>query len=206
MIDILKEYYQSYKVPILIGAFFLLLIIVFFIGKHSTEETKKEQAPTLVSQDLLESNNVLQNKLAISEQNAKRLQDKFDKIQSGKTQPVTTYYVTAPNVTEGAKVVQEKIKEKDPALPPAVLEKSDRTVVTPITKDGSGNELPTENQKVDVYKIDLRKDHQIKAGVTVVDSNVYNTVGYEQGRFEVLAQVKGTRLKGGTILYNVIEW
>ena len=48
-------------------------------------------------------------------------------------------------MTEGAKVAQEKIKEKDPALPPAVLAKSDRTVVTQITKDGSGNELPTEN-------------------------------------------------------------
>ena len=206
MIDILKEYYQQYKVPILIGAFFLLLIIVFFIGKHSAEETKKEQAPTLVSQDLLESNNVLQNKLAISEQNAKRLQDKFDKIQACKTQPVTTYYVTAPNVIKGAEVVQEKIKEKDPALPPAVLAKSDRTVVTPITKDGSGNDLAIDKQKVDVYKIDLRKDHRIKAGVTVVDSTLYNTVGYEQGRVEVLAQLKGTNLKGGTVLYNVIEW
>ena len=206
MIDILKEYYQSYKVPILIGVFFLLLIIVFLIGKHSATETKKEQAPTVISQDLLNDKNVLQNKLAISEQNAKLLQDKLDKVQAGKTQPVTTYYVTAPNVTKGAEVVQEKIKEKDPALPPAVLEKSDRTVVTPNTKDGSGNELAIDKQKVDVYKIDLRKDHRIKAGVTVVDNNVYNTVGYEQGRFEVLAQVKGTSIKGGTVLYNVIEW
>ena len=206
MIDILKEYYQSYKVLILIGALLVLLIIVFLIGKHSATETKKEQAPTVITQDLLNDKNVLQNKLAISEQNAKLLQDKFDKIQVGKTQPVTTYYVTAPNMTEGAKVVQEKIKSNDPTLPPAVLAKSDRTAVTPITKDGSGNELPTENQKVDVYKIDLRKDHRIKAGVTVVNSNVYNTVGYEQGRVEVLAQAKGTSLKGGTVLYNVIEW
>ena len=206
MLDILKEYYQQYKVPILIGAFFLLLIIVFLIGKHSAEETKKEQAPTVISQDLLNDKNVLQNKLAISEQNAKLLQADLAKIQSGKTQPITTYYVTAPNVTEGAKVVQGKIKEKDPTLPPAILAKSDRTVVTPITKDGSGNELPTENQKVDVYKIDLRKDHRIKAGVTVVDSTVYNTVGYEQGRVEVLGQFKGTNLKGGTVLYNIIEW
>ena len=206
MIDILKEYYQSYKVLILIGALLVLLIIVFLIGKHSATETKKEQAPTLVSQDLLNDNNVLQNKLAISEQNSKLLQDKLDKVQAGKIQPATTYYVTAPNVTEGAKVVRGKIKSNDPTLPPAVLAKSDRTVVTPITKDGSGNELPTENQKVDVYTIDLRKDHRIKAGVTVVDSTVYNTVGYEQGRFEVLAQAKGTNLKGGTVLYNVIEW
>ena len=206
MIDILKEYYQSYKVPILIGTFFLLLIIVFLIGKHSAVETKKEQAPTIISQDLLESNNVLQNKLDISEQNAKLLQDKIDKVQAGKIQPATTYYVQAPNVIKGAEVVQEKIKEKDPTLPPAVLAKSDRTVVTPITKDGSGNDLATDKQKVDVYKIDLRKDHRIKAGVTVIDSTIYNTVGYEQGRVEVLAQAKGTNLKGGSVLYNVIEW
>ena len=61
MIDILKEYYQSYKVPILFGAFLILLIIVFMIGKNSSEETKKEQAPTVISQDLLNDNNVLQN-------------------------------------------------------------------------------------------------------------------------------------------------
>ena len=206
MLDILKEYYQSYKVPILIGAFLILLFIVFLIGKNSATETKKEQAPTVISQDLLESNNVLQNKLAISEQNAKRLQDKFDKIQAGKTQPITTYYVTAPNVIKGAEVVQEKIKSNDPKLPPAVLAKSDRTVVTPITKDGSGNDLAIDKQKVDVYKIDLRKDHRIKVGITVIDSTLYNTVGYEQGRVEVLAQLKGTNLKGGTVLYNVIEW
>ena len=206
MLDTIKEYYRLYKVPILIGAFLVLLIIVFLIGKHSAEETKKEQVPTIISQDLLEDENVLKNKLAISEQNSKLLQDKLDKIQSGKTQPVITYYVQAPNVTEGAKVVQEKIKVNDPTLPPAVLEKSDRTVVTPIVKDGSANDLPAENQKVDVYKINLRKDHRIKAGVTVVDSTLYNTVGYEQGRFEVLAQAKGTNLKGGTVLYNVIEW
>ena len=206
MIDVLKEYYRLYKVPILVGAFLILLIIVFMAGKHSATETKKEQVPTVISQDLLESNNVLQNKLAISEQNAKRLQDKFDKIQSGKTQPVTTYYVQAPNVTKGAEVVQEKIKVNDSTLPPAVLAKSDRTVVTPIIKDGSGNELPAENQKVDVYKIDFRKDRRIKAGVTVIDSTVYNTVGYEQGRVEVLAQARGTSIKGGTVLYNIIEW
>ncbi len=206
MIDILKEYYQQYKVPILFGAFFLLLIIVFLIGKNSATETKKEQAPTIISQDLLNDKNVLQNKLEISEQNAKLLQADLAKIQAGKTQPTTTYYVTAPNVTEGAKVVQEKIKSNDPKLPPAVLEKSDRTVVTPIMKDGSGNDLAIDKQKVDVYKIDLRKDHRIKAGITVIDSTLYNTVGYEQGRVEVLAQAKGTSLKGGSVLYNVIEW
>ena len=206
MIDILKEYYKQYKVPILIGAFLVLLIIVYMAGKHSATETKKEQVPTVISQDLLNDKNVLQNKLVISEQNSKLLQEKLDKIQVGKTQPVTTYYVTAPNVIKGAEVVQGKIKSNDPTLPPAVLVKSDRTVVTPIVKDGSGNDLPIDKQKVDVYKIDLRKDHRIKAGVTVIDSTIYNTVGYEQGRVEVLAQAKGTNLKGGTVLYNVIEW
>ena len=206
MIDVLKEYYRLYKVPILVGAFLILLIIVFMAGKHSATETKKEQVPTVISQDLLNDKNVLQNKLDISEQNSKLLKDKLDKIQSGKTQPVTTYYVQAPNVTKGAEVVQEKIKVNDSTLPPAVLAKSDRTVVTPIIKDGSGNELPAENQKVDVYKIDFRKDRRIKAGVTVIDSTVYNTVGYEQGRVEVLAQASGTSIKGGTVLYNIIEW
>lgn len=78
--------------------------------------------------------------------------------------------------------------------------------MTPIIKDAIGKTLPAERQKVDVYKMDLRKDRSIKAGVTTVDSTAYETIGYEQGRMEALAHFNGTNFKGATVMYNVIEW
>ena len=78
--------------------------------------------------------------------------------------------------------------------------------MTPIVKDKDGKELPPEQQKVDVYKINLRKDHRIKAGATMMDGKAYATVGYEQGRFEALVHFDGVRVHGGSVLYNIVEW
>nr|WP_314806739.1 hypothetical protein [uncultured Selenomonas sp.] len=117
-----------------------------------------------------------------------------------------TYYVSAPTVERAAQVVERQIREDDPTLPRAAREKSDRTVVTPITQDKDGKQLPTEKQKVDVYKINLRKDHRIKAGASVVDGKALMSIGYEQGRFEALVHFDGSRYKGATVMYNIAEW
>ena len=103
-------------------------------------------------------------------------------------------------------MVEWQIREDSPTLPMAAREKSDRTVVTPIVKDKDGQALPPDQQKVDVYKINLRKDHRIKAGATMIDGKALMTVGYEQGRFESLAHFDGARCRGATLMYNVAEW
>ena len=204
--DAIKEFVQKYKVPLIAGTFIILLVGAYFIGQHRANTVAADQQPVQISQDLLDDVNALQNKLNTSEQNAKLLQVALDKVQAGKTQSVANYYVTAPSVERAATIVEKQIAANDPTLPPAALEKTDRTVVTPITKDASGQMLPADQQKVDVYKIDLRKDHRIKAGVTVVDSTAYETIGYEQGRVEALAHFSGTNFKGGSVMYNVVEW
>ena len=204
--DAIKEFVQKYKVPLIAGTFIILLVGAYFIGQHRANTVAADQQPVQISQDLLDDVNALQNKLNTSEQNAKLLQVALDKVQAGKTQSVANYYVTAPSVERAATIVEKQIAENDPTLPPAAIEKTDRTVVTPITKDASGQMLPADQQKVDVYKIDLRKDHRIKAGVTVVDSTAYETIGYEQGRVEALAHFSGTNFKGGSVMYNVVEW
>ena len=120
--------------------------------------------------------------------------------------PAHKHYVSAPTVERATRVVERQIREDDPTLPRAAREKSDRTVVTPITKDKDGHELPPEEQKVDVYKINLNKAHKIKAGASVIDGKPLMSIGYEQGRFEALAHFDGSRYKGATIMYNVAEW
>ena len=103
-------------------------------------------------------------------------------------------------------MVERQIKEDAPTLPRAVREKSDRTVVTPITQDKDGKDLPPAEQKVDVYKINIRKDHRIKAGATVIGGKALMSIGYEQGRFEALAHFDGQHYKGATVMYNIVEW
>ena len=67
--------------------------------------------------------------------------------------------------------------------------------------------VPNANeQKVDIYKINLNKGHKIKAGVTVLDSKAYETIGYQAGKVEVLAHFDGQHFEGGSVLYTVKEW
>ena len=202
----IKEFVQKYKVPIIVGIIIILLVGVYFAGKHSAVQTAEEEKPVEISQDILDNTNALENKLKISEDNAKLLQTELEKIQAGKTNPVANYYVTAPTVEKAATIVEKQIADNDPTLPPAALEKTDRTVVTAITKDAAGKELALDQQKVDVYKINLRKDHRIKVGATVLDDKIYETVGYEQNRIEALAQLQGKDLKGATVTWTAVQW
>ena len=202
----IKEFVQKYKVPIIVGIIIILLVGVYFAGKHSAVQTAEEEKPVEISQDILDNTNALENKLKISEENAKLLQTELEKIQADKTTPIANYYVTAPTVEKAATIVEKQIADNDPTLPPAALEKTDRTVVTAITKDANGKELALDQQKVDVYKINLRKDHRIKVGATVLDDKIYETVGYEQNRIEALAQLQGKDLKGATVTWTAVQW
>ena len=179
----------------------LAAIVDHFLTRQSAAEK-----PAVMTQEETQDADALRAQLDISRANANALQKRLTEAQAGQRAPSTTYYVTAPTVERAAQAVERKIREDDPTLPRAALEKTDRTIVTPITKDKDGKELPAEEQKVDVYKVDLRKDHRIKAGASVIDGKALMSIGYEQGRFEALAHFDGSRYKGATVTYNIIEW
>ena len=205
----IRDFIKKHKMLFSIGAAVFIIGCAYFIGRQQgavvDKQTEKSQ-PVEVPQDLLNNINALQNKLDISQQNAELLQGQLEKIQTGQKLPVANYYVTAPTTEKAATIVEQQIKDNDPTLPPAALEKTDRTVVSAITKDATGKELAPDQQKVDVYKINLRKDHRIKVGATVVDDKVYETVGYEQNRIEALAQLQGKDLKGATVTWTAVQW
>ena len=75
----------------------------------------------------------LQAQLDISRANADALQKRLTEAQEGQRAPSVTYYVTAPTLERAAQQVERQIREDSPTLPRAAREKSDRTVVTPIT-------------------------------------------------------------------------
>ena len=194
----------AHKKALLVTLLILLLLILGIV--FSSEEQPAPEKPAVMTQEEAQDVKELRNQLDISERNAADLQRKLADVQRGRQAPSTTYYVTAPTVERAATVVERQIRTDDAALPMAAREKTDRTVVTPITKDKDGKDLPADQQKVDVYKINLRKDHRIKAGATMIDGKAMMTVGYEQGRFEALAHFDGARCRGATLLYNVAEW
>ena len=195
----------AHKTALLVILCLLLVCIAYAVGRYAGHEAAEEK-PVVMTQEETQDARKLKDRLDISTANAAALEKRITAIQAGQRAPSTTYYVTAPTVERAVTVVERQIREDSPTLPMAAREKTDRTVVTPITKDKDGKDLPADQQKVDVYKINLRKDHRIKAGATMIDGKALMAVGYEQGRFEALAHFDGARCKGATVMYNVAEW
>ena len=195
----------GHKTALLVILLLIMLLLILGIV-FSRKEQPAPEKPAVMTQEQTQDAERLRAQLDISERNAADLQRKLADVQRGGQAPSTTYYITAPTVERAATVVERQIRTDDAALPMAAREKTDRTVVTPIIKDKDGKDLPADQQKVDVYKINLRKDHRIKAGATMIDGKALVTVGYEQGRVEALAHFDGARCRGATVAYNIIEW
>ena len=181
-----------YRAALLVMLCVVLLGAAYALGRSSASEQTAAEKTAVMTQEQTQDAEQLRAQLDISKSNAEALQRRLAEVQAGQRAPTVTYHVTAPTVERAAQVVERQIREDNPTLPRAVREKSDRTAVTPI--------------KVDVYKINLRKDHRIKAGASVIDGKPLMSIGYEQGRFEALAHFDGGRYKGATVMYNVAEW
>ena len=202
------DWLKHNAIYVIAAALALAAVAISAIGIYMERQQKQaeQQKSAVVTQEQTRDAKALQRQLDISRANADALRRELAAVQAGQRTPAATYYVTAPTVERAATIVERQIKDDDPTLPMAARERTDRTVVTPIVKDKDGKELPPEQQKVDVYKINLRKDHRIKAGATMVDGKAYATVGYEQGRFEALVHFDGTRVRGSSVMYNIVEW
>ena len=206
MLERARALVREHKTACLVILCILLAGIAYAVGRHSAEEQTATEKPAIMTQEQTQDTATLRAQLDISKSNAEALQRRLAEVQAGQRAPTVTYHVTAPTVERAAQVVERQIREDNPTLPRAAREKADRTIVTPIIKDKDGKQLPTEEQKVDVYKINLRKDHRIKAGASVIDGKALMSIGYEQGRFEALAHFDGGRYKGVTVMYNIAEW
>lgn len=205
MLERVRDTITTHKMTCTVILAVLLVGIAYAVGRYAGHEAAEEK-PVVMTQEETQDARKLKDRLDISTANANALEKRITAIQAGQRAPSATYYVTAPTVERAATVIERQIRADDAALPMAAREKTDRTVVTPIIKDKDGKDLPADQQKVDVYKINLRKDHRIKAGATIIDGKALVTVGYEQGRFEALAHFDGARCRGATVMYNVAEW
>ena len=171
---------------------FCLLGIYFAV--HHVKQPSDE--PTRMRFSDTEDKNVVKKDLRVSDREAAEIVTKIERIHDGKTAPNVSYYVTAPNLTTTADKTEQAIRKNDSQIPLAARAKSDRTVVT----------VDDEKQKVDVYKINLRNNHKIKAGGTYIDGKPYLSIGYQAGRVEGIVHTDGTGVHGGTLMYTIKEW
>ena len=174
---------------ILIGGLILIILAIVGVSIYNSYQVEK---PVLLKQEQVKDPVKLANAIHITKAEAQQVISIKER-----TQPVATYYTQASTVEVAAENVKKDIAHSNPNLPKAATEKSDRTAVV----------ANTEEQKVDVYKIKLDKPHSILAGVTVMtNGEVYETVGYEDKRFEGLAHFKGSEFKGASALVKVVRW
>lgn len=186
LVQTIKDHYKI-AVAITLCVFVAIVGVVIYHYKH-----KQLEKPVVITQEQAKSPTELSKAIHVTETEAQEVISKKER-----TLPVATYYTQASTVEQAAENVKKDIAHSNPNLPKAATEKSDRTAVV----------ANTEEQKVDVYKIKLDKPHSILAGVTVMtNGEVYETVGYEDKRFEGLAHFKGSEFKGASALVKVVRW
>lgn len=185
LVQTIKEHYKL-AIAIALCVFIAIVGVVIYHYKH-----KQLEKPVVITQEQAKSPIELSKAIHVTKQEAQEVIS-----QKERTQQIATYYTQAPTVEVAAEKVKKDIAHSNPNVPRAVTEKSDRTAVV----------ANTDEQKVDVYKINLNKVHKIKAGVTLIDNKAYETIGYQAGKFEVLTHFNGQHLEGGSALYTVKEW
>lgn len=166
---------------------------IYFAVNHAKRPSDK---PVRMRFSDTEDKNSVKKDLRVSEKEAAEIVTKIERIHDGKTAPNVSCYVTAPNLTTAADKTEQAIRKNDSQIPLAARAKSDRTVVT----------VDEEKQKVDVYKINLRNNHKIKAGGTYIDGKPYLSIGYQAGRVEGIIHTDGTDVRGCSLMYTVKEW
>ena len=169
----------------------MLVFMLACMGCYHLYNKRQVEKPVVITQEQAKSPTELSKAIHVTEQQAQEVISIKER-----TQPIATCYTQAPTVEVAAEKVKKDIAHSNPNLPKAATEKSDRTAVV----------ANTDEQKVDVYKINLNKEHKIKAGVTVIDKKMYETIGYQAGKVEVLAHFDGQHFEGGSVLYTVKEW
>ena len=187
IIQLLRRY-----APVITVALLVLLVVVAGLFAYKIAYTKKLQEPIILNQAIVKNPQKLAETMKLTPKEAPEVI-----AYKETTQPVATYYTQAPTLHDAAVITKNAIKDKSPNIPPEAIEKSDRTAVVENA----------DEQKVDVYKINLNKVHRIMGGVTVMETGkVYETIGYQAGDFQSLAHFDGKHFKGASALYTFAKW
>lgn len=176
------------KLLIALAVSFLIIYAVFFgLWQRAQKAEEQYREAVALHQEQLEQVQELGQALYISQMNAKQLQAAYDELKA--KPPAASFTVTAPSLEVATEQVAERINKQDTTLPPAVLEKTDRTAVV---KNDTG-------YKVDVLKINLDKSWELSAGVGSHQGDAYIPLGVQRNYAPHKAVAAEVHLVPGTI-------
>lgn len=176
-----------------------LAVVLFAIAVtvYIHKEEKRVTEPITVNYEDSTNSEKMGKALDIDSGTSREITREIERIHDGDVRPIVTYTVEAPTVEAAATETEKSIKEGDARLPAPALEQTERTVVTP----------DPNKQKVDVYKINLRKDHKIKAGMLSADGKTYLGAGYQAGRWEGMVYTRSGRgVDAASVSYTIKQW
>lgn len=176
-----------------VGAILLLVLTIAACLVYYYDQ-QKEEAPKVMTTEQVKDPDAVAKRVRVSQPAAREIVREIERT-SGEA-PAITYYVQSPSLGKAAETVQRQIETTSPEAPAGVTAKSDRTIVT----------ADKQLNKVDVYKINLRKAHKLKAGMTYVNDKAYLSAGYQAGRWEGLAHFNQNGFQGATLMYTTKEW
>lgn len=164
-----KTAFKQNKWMFMLAVFFLLISAMLFWFWQRTQKAEEQYRQAVVlQQEQLEQTHELGKALHISQMNAKELQAAYDALKDKPS--VASFTVSAPSLEVATEQVAERINKQDATLPPAALEKTDRTAV-----------VKNDNEyKVDVLKINLDKSWELSTGVGSHQGDVYLPIGLQR--------------------------
>ncbi|MCX7781163.1 MAG: YiiG family protein [Negativicutes bacterium] len=167
--QMLKTALNHIKLLIALIVSFLIIYAAFFtVWQRAQKAEEQYRQAVVLHQEQLEQVKALSKALHISQINAKKLQAAYDELKA--KPPVASFTVSAPSLVVAAEQVAERINKQDAALPPAALEKTDRTAVVKNDTD----------YKVDVLKINLDKAWEFSTGAGSHRSDTYIPLGVQR--------------------------
>ena len=168
MVKIFQMFNKNKWMMLLVVSFLIICTILYWFWQRTQQAENQCRHALVLKKEELEQEQVLRRALNISQMNAKELQVAYDVMKT--KPPVANFTVNAPSLEVASEQVVERINKQDATLPPATLEKSDRTAV-----------VKNDNEyKVDVLKINLDKSWEISAGVGSHSGDAYIPVGVQR--------------------------
>ena len=169
MFEMWRNIFEKNKWVVISITLCLLMLLGFFcFWQHTKQAEDTYRQAVVLQQEQLEQVQSLSNALHISQINAKELQVSYNELKT--KPPVASFTVSAPSLEVAAEQVAERINKQDATLPPAALEKTDRTAV-----------VKNDNEyKVDVLKINLDKAWEVSAGVGSHGGDAYIPIGLQR--------------------------
>lgn len=168
MVKIFQMFNKNKWMMLLVVSFLTIFTILYWFWQRTQQAENQCRHALVLKKEELEQEKVLRRALHISQMNAKELQVAYDVLKA--KPPIASFSVNAPSLEVATEQVVERINKHDATLPPAALEKTDRTAV--VKND-------TE-YKVDVLKINLDKAWELSAGVGSHRGDAYMPLGVQR--------------------------